>query len=354
MNKEEGNFYTFGEHVGKARIRSLPGEDGASLFYILATSLAAKSEVVVTEIAEADFSPAVLATFRLDLILTDAVILRTKHGHLLFGIGYESEEKLGKESVYFTQEIDWASGGQKADVTLRPTLKSKKISFTGLVAANDCVFLTSAFEVYRFSLAEMKLEVCFEAPKKKWNGTLGPLKFDAKSKRVFLGQKNSLLVFDETFQPVASIDKAHDNVLSCVDVNVNKNGQLLTCANEPFLKFWDLRNPAKPNLVYDDHNTLLCQAAFNSFYDQLVLSSAFNGSISIFSANSISSSVLLRTGDERQVPENRVLKTFESALDDHVNSVAWSAHDAWIFAAGAANKVYFDLLPQKIKFETMF
>jgi len=354
MNKEEGNFYTFGEHVGKTRVRSLSGEEGASIFYILATSLAAKSEIVVVEIAEADFNPAVLAIFRLDLILTDAVILRTKTGHVLFGIGYENEEKLGKESVYFSQEIDWATGGQKTEVALRPTLKSKKISFTGLAAANDCVYLTSAFEVYRFSLAELKLEICFESPKKKWNATLGPLRFDPKNKRIFLGQKTSLLVFDEAFQPVASIDKAHDNALSCVDINVNKTGQLLTCANEPFLKFWDLRNPVKPNLVHNDHNTLLCQASFNSFYDQLVLSSAFNGSISIFSANSISSSVFLRTSDERQIPDNHVLKTFESALDDHVNSVAWSAHDAWIFAAGAANKVYFDLLPQKIKFETMF
>ena len=100
MNKEEGNFYTFGEHVTRARIRSIHGEEASSVFYILASSPSGKSEVVVVEIAESDFSPCVLATFRIDLILTDAVILRTKSGHLLFGIGAENDQKVGKESVY--------------------------------------------------------------------------------------------------------------------------------------------------------------------------------------------------------------------------------------------------------------
>lgn len=353
MNKEEGNFYTFGENVAKTRIRSLPGEDNNSIFYIVATSPNGKSEVTVVEISEADFNPSCLLSLKIDLILTDALILKTKTAFLLFGIGYETDEKMGKESVYFTQEIDIVSG-QKSEANVRPVLKSKKVNFTGLAASGDSVFVTSAFEVYRYSLNEMKMEPCFETPKKKWNAHLGPLRVDVKNKKIFLAQKNSLLMFDDQFQQTGFIEKGHDNSLSCVDLNVNRSGQLLTCANEPFVKFWDLRNPSRPNLIVEDHNALLCQASFNSFYDQLVLMASFNGSVSIFSANSVSSSVLLRTADEKQVPENKILKTFESALDDHVNSVAWSANDAWIFAAGAANKCYFDLMPQKIKFETMF
>lgn len=353
MNKEEGNFYTFGESVLKTRIRPLPSDESASLFYIVATSRTGKSEVAVVELSETDFNPTCLVSLRFDLIMTDALILKTKGAYLIFGIGHETEEKIGKESVYFTQEISVVSG-QKSEANLRPVLKSKKINFCGVAAAGDAVFVWSAFEVYRYSLADMKMDPCFDAPKKKWNAPISAVRCDPKNKRVLVGQKSTLMVFDESFQLTGSIDKAHDNVVSCIDVNVNRAGQLLSCANEPFLKFWDLRNTSRPNLILEDSNTLVCQAAFNTFYDQLVLSATFNGSVAVHSANSVSSSVLLRGPDDKAVPENRRLKTFESALDDHVNSVAWSAHDAWIFAAGSANKCYFDLLPQKIKFETMF
>lgn len=353
MNKEEGNFYTFGEAVGKTKVRSLAGEEGASLFYLTSTSRTGRSELTVVEVSETDFNPACLLSLKFDLILADALVLKTKSGHLLFGIGYENAEKVGKESVYFAQEIELVRG-QKSEALLRPVLKSKKVNFTGVAAAGDAVFVTAAFEVYRYSLAEMKMEAVWEAGRKKPGAQLGPLKWDPKNRRLIVSQKNGLAVLDESFQPVSLIERAHDNAVSCVDFNANRSGQLLSCANEPFLKFWDLRNPVRPNHLIEDHNSVICQGAFNSFYDQLVLSATLNGSVVVNSVYSVSSAVLLKGGDDRQTPENRKLKTFDSALDDHVNSVAWSAVDAWTFAAGAANKAYFDLLPQKLKFETMF
>lgn len=353
MNKEEGNFYTFGEAIGKTKVRSLVAEEGASLFYLISTSRTGRSELTIVEISESDFNPNCLLSLKFDLILSDALVVKTKSNYVVFGIGYENLEKLGKESVYFAQEIEFVRG-QKSEALLRPVLKSKKVNFTGIALAGDSVFVTSSFELYKYSLAEMKMDQVWETAKKKPNSLLGPLKWDQKNKRLMLAQKNDLMIFDESFQLVSLIEKAHDNTVSCLDFNVNRSGQLLSCANEPFLKFWDLRNSARPNYVIDDHNTVVCQASFNSFYDQLVLSATLNGSVVVTSVYSVSSAVLLKGGDERQTPENRKLKTFESALDDHVNSVTWSAVDAWTFAAGSSNKAYFDLLPQKLKFETMF
>lgn len=353
MNKEEGNFYTFPETITKSKIKSLSSDENSTLFYITATSQALKSEILVVEISENDFNPNTILHLRFDLILNDSIIVKTKSSLLLFAIGYESEDKVGKESVYFTQEID-LSGNVKYEHSQKPILKSKKINFTALAYFNDSIILLSNYEIYRYNLNEMKMEMSYECPSKKTGNQFSYVKTDQKNKKIYLGQKNHVSLFDENFQLSFAIEKAHDNIVSCLDVNVNKTNQILTCANENFLKFWDIRNPVRPNLIIDDYNNFISNASFNSFYDQLVLYATCNGSISVFSANSISSSILLRTADEKMIPENKKLKVFESALDDCINSACWSAQDAWIFAAGSTNKCYFDILPQKIKFETMF
>ena len=352
MNKEEGNFYTFSESTFKTKIRNIASDDNTSLFYIIVTSKVGKSEICFVEISESDFNPNSILSLKLDLILYDALVVKTKSGFLLFGIAYENPEKIGRESVYFTHEFELNSS-QKSETIIKPILKSKKINFTSLSQLNDSILITSQYEIFKFNLVDMKFDVVFELKKPKTNG-IGFFKIDSKNKKIFVGHKNNLQILDENFQVSANLEHAHDNLISCVDFNVNKNNQILTCANESFLKFWDIRNLAKPNLVYDDYNTLIGQAAFNGFYDQLVLYSAVNGSVVIYSANSISSSILLRNSDDKVIPENRRLKTFESALDDAVNSVCWSCNDAWIFGAASTNKCYFDILPQKIKFETMF
>ena len=353
MNKEEGNFYTFSESITKTKIKSLFIEESTSLFYIIASSAIPKSEITIVEISETEFNPNCLLSLKIDLILNDALIIKTKSGFLLFAIGYESEDKVGKESVYFSQEIE-IKIGQKLDVQIKPVLKSKKINFTSLAQFNDFILLLSNFEIYKYNLNEKKMEVCFESPKKTNQFVYNSIKTDQKNRKIFVGQKNNLNIFDEHLQLSLCIEKTHDNLLTCVDFNVNKNNQILTCANESFLKFWDLRNPSRPNLIVEDYHTLVPHASFNGFYDQLVLYAGMNGSVVIYSANSISSSILLKSNEDKQIPENKKLKVFESALDDFVNSACWSSHDAWIFAAGSVNKCYFDILPQKMKFETMF
>ena len=69
---------------------------------------------------------------------------------------------------------------------------------------------------------------------------------------------------------------------------------------------------------------MITSASFNHFYDQLVLYSVENGSLNLTSANTISSSIVLKLEDNQKIPENKLLKTYECALDDYVNNVCWN------------------------------
>lgn len=69
---------------------------------------------------------------------------------------------------------------------------------------------------------------------------------------------------------------------------------------------------------------MITSASFNHFYDQLVLYSVENGSLFLTGANSISSSIMLKLNENENIPENKLLKFYESALDDHINNISWN------------------------------
>lgn len=79
-----------------------------------------------------------------------------------------------------------------------------------------------------------------------------------------------------------------------------------------------------------------------------------NGSLFLTGANSISSSIILKLNENEKIPENKLLKCYESALDNHINNISWNFQDAWIFGAVSDNKVYFDSVSQKTRFDVMF
>ena len=353
MNKEEGNYYMISDEFASTKIKSLEMESSNSYFYLIASSLRGDSAIHIVEVSSPDNISSGLLTLLFDLILVDAVIFKHKGAFVLFGIGYEEPLKLGRESVYFCQEVDIGPARRGA---FRPklSLKSRKANFTALEVLGDSVFIAADHEIYRYGLADYRLEVFYELYKKQGSSRLLALRGDAKSRLLYVAQKNKILVLDEQLKGNTTIEGAHDNSVTHIDANANKQHQILSTANEGFLKFWDLRNYSSPNLVVHDCHSLINGASFNPFYDQLVVYSTTNGSLVLHGANSVSSSVLLKLKDEEPVPENRRLRLYEAALDDYASSVCWSGQDAWSFSASSRNKCYFDLVPQKIKFETMF
>ncbi len=99
---------------------------------------------------------------------------------------------------------------------------------------------------------EMKLELFYEVSNKTRKNVFTTIKIDAKNKRIYLGQKDSILILNEDLSTNYTIEHAHDLNVNYLDVNTNKNHQILSTANECFLKFWDIRNTKFPNLIIQD------------------------------------------------------------------------------------------------------
>jgi hypothetical protein len=353
MNKEEGNYYMINDEYSTTKIKSLEMDSASSYFYLIASSLKEDSAIHIIEVTSSDNMSNNVLTLLFDIILVDAVIFRHKGAFMLFGIGYEESLKLGKESVYFCQEID-IGPAKRGEFRPKLSLKSKKANFVGLEVMGDSVYVAACHEIYKYNLVDYRFEVFYELYKKKSSSEFLAIKADPKSKLFYVSQKNKILVLDDQLKNNITIEGAHDNHVNHIDVNINKHHQILSTANESFLKFWDIRNYSTPNLIVHDHHSLINGASFNPFYDQLVVYSMTNGSLVLYGANTISSSVLLKLKEDEPVPDNKRLKLYEAALDDYVSSICWSGQEAWNFGASSKNKCYFDLIPQKIKFETMF
>ena len=61
---------------------------------------------------------------------------------------------------------------------------------------------------------------------------------------------------------------------------------MMTTAEEPFVKFWDVRYGRSPNLIFQDPQSLITSCSYNPSYDQLVLYSTVDGSFKLLLANS--------------------------------------------------------------------
>jgi WD40 repeat protein len=137
--------------------------------------------------------------------------------------------------------------------------------------------------------------------------------------------------------PVSSIDHAHEDEIRDVDYNPNKPFHVLSAGCDRRVRIWDLRSPGTPLKVLQGHSHWTCMARFNRFHDQLVLS-AGTERVNLWNILSLSSAPIgeleQSATDKTGAPaaQDSLIKTF-SDHEDSLNAVAWSSHDAWIFAS---------------------
>jgi len=65
---------------------------------------------------------------------------------------------------------------------------------------------------------------------------------------------------------------AHSDLLTDLDYNPNKLNTIATCAQDSFLRFWDLRKLDRCLLEFDDDSHWLNCVKYNRFHDQLLIS----------------------------------------------------------------------------------
>lgn len=353
MNKEGSIYYNLNGEFIHTKLFPVQAEQERPLYLLYGVSYKHENEIHLLEMCESDNSYKCLINIKVDMVITDCKTLNLKNKLFLIGVGMPSIQGPNEESCYFVSELNMK---RIREGSFSPKINVKNRS--GLIHAFDVidedVYMLSDYSIFKYNLNSMKFELFYDNYNKTGGQLFRCIKTDKKNRRLYVGQKNNILILDQSLQNNTTIRKAHDLPINNIDTNVNKNHQILTTANEQFLKFWDVRKVTEPNLIWTESKSLITNASFNSFYDQLVLYSLENGTIALNSANSISSSVVLKLNENEQIPENKNLKTMESALDDYVDSVTWNHQDAWIFGASSRNKAYFDIIGQNIRFDVMF
>lgn len=138
-----------------------------------------------------------------------------------------------------------------------------------------------------------------------------------------------------TMKAAHSVQAAHSQKVRGIDYNPNKPYVALSCGDDYYVRYWDLRKPDEPLLATKAHAHWVTCALYNRFHDQLVLSSGTDNAVKLWRATSISSAPAMADADDPELTEaeaDGLVKSF----DDHEQSVfaaAWSAADAWIFAS---------------------
>lgn len=142
------------------------------------------------------------------------------------------------------------------------------------------------------------------------------------------------------------INSAHGGTVRDVDVNPNKQHNIVSCGDDGLVKFWDTRSTKAPLFLLSEHTHWVWSVKYNSFHDQLVLSASSDAMVVLSNVPSLSSespSSLLTDSisggenfaiedDAPALPKEGHVKTF-GEHDASVYAVEWSTADPWVFAS---------------------
>lgn len=160
-----------------------------------------------------------------------------------------------------------------------------------------------------------------------------------------------------------SIDDAHGQLVRDLDCNPNKQCHLVTGGDDGCLKVWDCRMVKSPVFERSDHSHWVWSVRFNTFHDQLILSSSSDCKVLLTCAGSVSSEALSADNSEgiTTVPQERhkvlsdgLLQTFDQH-EDSVYCAEWSNVDPWIFASLSYDgRVIISKVPKQYKYQIIF
>lgn len=137
------------------------------------------------------------------------------------------------------------------------------------------------------------------------------------------------------------IEDAHNQLVRDIDCNPNKQCHFLTGGDDGFIKIWDSRMSKLPVFARNDHAHWVWCVRYNTFHDQLVLSSSSDCKVLLTCAASASSEAEAQLQmhsvndvsdtNNKYLPDG-LLQTFDHH-EDSVYCVEWSNVDPWMFAS---------------------
>ena len=332
--------------MSRSRVKSVDMHNQDPLFLTISSSTSAKNTLNFVQVEKETYTYRHLQKLEFDVVIQDAVAAHFKNQMFIFVIGFTMNNYHSENCLYFYQSMkmqDLLEG--KAQFT--PKLNTFNERLKSLQIVGEDIYALSDDKIHSFNLIKKKFTKHYQH--KDNTIALGEFQRNPKSPVIYVSQQNSIHRIEQG-RLSATLPSTHLMDVNSISVNTNKQHQILTTANENFVKFWDLRKPSQPNFVLNHHQSLVTTASFNKFYDQVVLFATDSGNLFLYGANDISSRVLI----SEKVPENRLLHQYSFVLDDYVQGGVWSENDAWLFAATTRGKGYFDVIQQGLKFEIMF
>jgi WD40 repeat protein len=103
---------------------------------------------------------------------------------------------------------------------------------------------------------------------------IGKLASDPHMDRVAFSSHNSIWVIDRrasTEKSVGHIPKAHEEIVTSIDFNPNRQNTILSSSQDRTLKVWDLRRPELPILIHEHPSNPIESVRYNPVYDQLMV-----------------------------------------------------------------------------------
>lgn len=155
-----------------------------------------------------------------------------------------------------------------------------------------------------------------------------------------------------------SIEEAHGQFVRDIDCNPNKQCHFVTGGDDGFIKIWDCRMPKEAVFARNDHAHWVWSVRFNTFHDQLILSSSSDCKVLLVCASSVSSEAVEELSGNSPKDEfqhkflaDGLLQTFDQH-EDSVYCVEWSNVDPWIFASLSYDgRLLISKVPKQYKYQ---
>lgn len=130
---------------------------------------------------------------------------------------------------------------------------------------------------------------------------------------------------------VSVIEHAHGQTIRDINFNMNKTYTIATCADDCYVKIWDMRKKTEPLVTLSEHGHWVWSVRFNPLNDPLILTCSSDSKVILHRVASVSSQVndLERQND---LLEDCVVKCYEDH-EDSVYAAEWAHADPWTFAS---------------------
>lgn len=143
-----------------------------------------------------------------------------------------------------------------------------------------------------------------------------------------------------------------------MDFNPNKQYYIATAGDDGQIVVWDSRESTKPLHASRQHSHWVWSVRYNSFHDQLFLSSGSDSRVVLSSLATLSSEPYGHIVDEEEEREGMGLEDGQIQVwtdhEDSVYTAEWSSADPWTFASLSYDgRLVIGHVPRSVKFQIL-